>query len=285
MKTLLLLIILLIESAWATEPLEPRGVPNCPGLTLLVALHPEINTMLVFPEPITMIVGEGLTDGTRASLVQFDHRKGSPVVTFKPLQTTRAVYAQIIAGETVYFCRLKPEERPDSVVTVAAPTSSQTPAAAVPVEEVFAQRLAIPVERLRQLIELSRSASVLRTPLADEYQGYESMDVSLPFREDAYETRIEKICRFPREDVTVFFGSITNRSGASLALTGLVVAVGDSRKLIPNTVTFAQATLKPGQAARFQCVLAGDGKGRRIHLSLKNRWAIQLAAISNPNVH
>jgi hypothetical protein len=238
--------------------------------------------MLVFPEPISMIVGADLTDGTTHGLVQFDHRKGSAVLTFRPLQTAQTVFAQIISGETVYFCRLSPGAKPDSVVTIAAPVGNQ--AQAVPIEDVYAQKLELPQERLRQFIELARSAAVLRNSLPDEYEGSQAIDVATVKRSGVFETRIEKIRRFPKSDVLVFFGTITNKGDipASISSNRLRLVVGESRVMIPNLASSISQTLGVGESVRFECVLAGDGQGNRLHLSIRNRFTLDISVTPNP---
>lgn len=282
MKSILLLSILLNVHASAVEPFEPRTVPNAPRQTLPVSLHPDVTSMLVFPEPISMIVGAGLTDGTTPGLVQFDFRKGASVVTFRPLQTEQAVFAQIIAGESVYFCRLKPEARPDSVVTVAAPAGNLPQE--VPVEDVFSQRLDLSKERLRQFIELARSSSVLSKSIPDEYEGLQAIEVAMVFRVGTFETRIEKIHRFPKSDILVFFGTITNRGAvpAAVSWNRFRLIVGESRRMVPNLVSAINQSLGAGETVRFECVLAGDGKGTRTNLSIRNRFALDVSPISKP---
>lgn len=282
MKAFVLLNALLVVQVLAVEPLEPRTVSNAPRQTLQVSLHPDLTTMLVFPEPISMIVGAGLTDGTLPGLVQFDHRKASAVVTFRPLQTAQDVFAQIIAGDNVYFFRFNPGARPDSVVTIAAPVGNQ--AQEVPVEEVFSQRLALPQERLRQYVELARSAAVLRNSLPDEYEGSQALDVSMMNRVGVFETRIEKIHRFPKADALVFFGTITNRGNASVSISSnrLRLIVGQSRKMIPNWAVPINKSVGAGESVRVECVLAGDGQGNRLHLSIRNKFSLDISAISTP---
>lgn len=282
MKAILLLSALLLVQALAVEPFEPRTVPSAPRQTLPVSLHPDLTTMLVFPEPISMIVGAGLTDGTAPGLVQFDHRKGSTVVTFRPLQTAQGVFAQIIAGESVYFCRFNPGAKPDSVVTIAAPVGNSTKE--VPVEEVASQRLALPQERLRQLVELARSAAVLRNALPNEYEGSQALEVSMANRVGAFETRIEKIQRFPKSDALVFFGTVTNRGNVSVSISTdrLRLIVGGTRKLIPNWMSPLNQSFRVGDSVHFECVLAGDGQGNRLHLSIQNKFSLDISAISTP---
>lgn len=284
MKTILLLSLIVSAVVGAVEPLEPRTLSNTPSQTLSISLHSEVTTMLVFPEGISMIVGAGLTDGTTPGLVQFDHRKGTSLVTFRPLQLTETVFAQIISGESVYFCRLKPEGRPDSVVTIAALNGNQEAVAAVPVEDVFAQRLAIPKERLRQLIELTRSSSVLGKAMPYEYQGSQEVDVSMANFSGGYETRIETIRRFPKEDALVFLGTVTNRGSMPLPLGRLFITAGESRKLTPNLAISSKVKLGVGESANFTCVLAGDGQRKRVHLSLKNKFSVQFVPTSTPSI-
>ncbi len=282
MKAFLFLSALLIFRASAVEPLEPRSVPNAPRQTLPVSLHPDLTTMLVFPEPISMIVGAGLTDGASPGLVQFDHRKGSAVVTFRPLQTAQGVFAQIIAGGTVYFCRFSPAVRPDSLVTITAPVGGQSHE--VPVEVVVSQRLELPKERLLQYIELARSASVLSNALPNEYEGSQALEVSMVNRVGVFETRIEKIHRFPKSDVLVFFGTVTNKTNVPVAVSSdhLRLTVGESRKMIPNWTSPINKNVGIGESVRFECVLAGDGQGNRLHLSIRNRFTFDISAISTP---
>jgi hypothetical protein len=263
MKICLLLNALIIVQLLAVEPLDPRVAPNTPRQTLPVSLHPDLTTMLVFPEPISMIVGAGLTDGATAGLVQFDHRKNSPVVTFRPLQTEQSVFAQIIAGENVYFCRLSPGEKPDSVVTIATPVGNQ--AVEVPIEEVFSQRLALSQERLRQFVELARSAAVLRHASPKEYENSQSLEVSMERRAGVFETRIEKIHRFPKSDILVFLGTITNKGNVPVSISEnrLQLIVGQSRKLTPNYISLFNRIIGVGESAQVECVLAGDGQGNR----------------------
>lgn len=282
MKAILLLSTLFVIQALAVEPLAPRTVPNAPKQTMSVALHPDLTTMLVFPEPISMIVGAGLTDGASPGLVQFDHRKSSSVVTFRPLQTTQTVFAQIISGETVYFCRLNPEAKPDSVVTIAVPAGNQV--IEVPVEEVFSQRLALPEERLRQFVELARSAAVLRNSLPNEYENSQSLEVSMSKRVGVFETRIEKIHRFPKSDVLVFFGTITNKGNVPVSISSdrLRLIVGESRKMTPNFVSPFNRIIGVGESVRVECVLAGDGNGNRLHLSIRNNFTLDISFLPNP---
>lgn len=282
MKFLLLLFAIAIVRASAVEPLEPRSIPNAPKQTLGFSLHPDLTTMLVFPEPISMIVGAGLTDGTTQGLAQFDHRKGSPVITFRPLQTTQTVFAQIISGETVYFCRLKPEARPDSVVTIAAPVAN--PSKEVPLEEVLSQRLVLPQERLRQFIELARSAAVLQNSLPEEYEGSQALDVAMVKPSGVFETRIAKIHRFPKSDVIVFFGTITNKGNVPVSISSdrLHLAVGQSRMMKPNCVSLSSNSVGAGKSVAFECVLAGDGNGNRIHLSIRNRFSFDILTNTTP---
>lgn len=276
MKPLLLSFIFLMSVVWAVEPLEPRSFPGSPHQTLPVSLHSEVTTMLVFPEPVSMIVGAGLTDGTSSGLVQFDHRRGSPVVTFRALQTNEPAFAQIISGEVVYFCRLKAEARPDSVVTIAAPSTTQ--ASELPVEDVVSQRLSLSEERLRQLVELSRSAAVLRQALPVEYDGYQSsLEVAASNRVGNFEMQIEQIHRFPKSDSLVFFGVIVNKGNVPLPIQAsqIRIQVGE-RILCPNWVSSIAKNLNGGESARVECVIAGDGQGKRLYLSLRNRFSLNL---------
>jgi hypothetical protein len=281
MKTILLLSAILIFRALGVEPFEPRSIPNSQGQTLPVYLHPEVTSMLVFPEPISRIVGAGLTDGSSPGLVQFDHRKDSPVVTFRPLQAESEVYAQIIAGEIVYFCRLKPGPRPDSVVTVAVPAANRP--AEVPVDAVFFQRLELPQERLRQFAELARSVSILKDSIPDEYEGFQSVEVAMVNRVGEVEMRIDKVHRFGKSDVLVFFGAITNRGSAAVEVRSdrLRIVTGESRRLIPNWVTPLRKSIGVGESVPIECVLAGDGLGTRMHLSIRNRFAMTISKTPN----
>ena len=280
MKILLLLGISFVTLARAVEPLEPRTVASSPQKTLTVSLHSEVTTMLVFPEPISMIVGAGLSDGTTSGLIQFDHRGNSAVITFRALQNSQPAFAQIISGEVVYFCRLKAEPRPDSVVTIAAPAAKQ--ASAVPVEEVVSQRLVLSGERLHQLVELSRSAAVLRQALPVEYEGYQSsLEVSAPNRAGNFETRIEQIHRFQKSDSLVFFGVITNKGSVPMPIQSsrIRIRVGD-RNLCPSWVSSIAKNLNAGESVRVECVIAGDGQGNRLHLSIHNRFSLNLEPLN-----
>ncbi len=276
MKKMLLMIIASVSSAGAVEPLEPRAVPSTPRQTLPVSLHPDITTMLVFPEPVSMIVGAGLTDGTTAGLIQFDHRRDSPVVTFRALQNDQPAFAQIISGERIYFCRLGIAERPDSVVTIDAPKKA---VADVPVEQVVSQRLIFAEERLRQLVELARSAAILRQVVPDEFKGYQSLlEVSTSNKTGSLETRVDQLHRFPESDSLVIFGTVTNRGSAPVEFqtAALSIRVGDSRVLRPNWILPTEKILKAGESVRVECVVAGDGKGNRLHLSIRNRFSLNL---------
>ncbi len=275
MKNFLLLGISFITLARAVEPLEPRSVPSSPQKTLPVSLHSEVTTMLVFPEPISMIVGAGLTDGTTPGLIQFDHRKGSGVVTFRALQIDQPAFAQIISGEVVYFCRLKAEARPDSVVTVIAPVGKQ--ASEVPVEEVISQRLVLSGERLHQLLELARSAAVLRQALPVEYEGYQSsLEVASSSRVGNFETRIEQVHRFPKSDSLIFFGVVTNKGSVPMPIQSWIRIRVGGRTLCPNWVSPITKNLNSGESVRVECVIAGDGQGNRLHLSIRNRFSLAL---------
>lgn len=277
MRKTLLLLFASLSAAQAVEPLEPRTVPSSPRKTLPVSLHTEITTMLVFPEPVSMIVGAGLTDGTTAGLVQFDHRRGSLVVTFRAMQAEQSAFAQIISGGNIYFCRLNFADSPDSVVTISP--SAIKAAADVPLEEVVAQRLAVSEPRLRQLVELARSAAVLRQAVPDEFRGYEScLDVSVASRTGFLETRVDQVHRFPESDSLVVFGTVTNRGNAPVKFqaAAIRIRVGGSRILRPNWARPVPMSLQAGESARVECVVAGDGAGTRLNLSIRNRFSISV---------
>lgn len=230
--------------------------------------------MIRLPEQVTMISGTGLTDGTREGLVQFDHRKGTDLVTFRALQKVKPVFVQIVAGDTVYMLRLQPGEHPDSVVTIRGAMADGSPE--ISRAEVVGDRLEIPQERLRQFVELSRSSGLLSRVRPEEYRGYQRIEVTHAWKRGNLETRIESIHRFPESDALVFFGTIRNsgRAVVDFDSKNIRILAGERRQLEPGWLGLKAGKLSAGEVRRIECVVAGDGKGNRLYLSIRNPFAI-----------
>ena len=283
MKTVIFAFSILMVAFAEGEPLGPRRVTYKNDQVVTIAINQEITTMVVTPEPISMIVGSGLTDGTAPGAVQFDHRKGSNVVTFRSLETSSTSYAQIISGSIVYFFRLEISARPDSVVIISNGASG-TSSAAVSVDEVIAQRLSYSQEQLRRFAELAKSAPVLQKALPAEYEGFVEVGVSEISRSGDLEIKLEKASRFPKADVIVFSAIGSCRGTAAPFKTeDLSLLIGGSRRMKPSFVSSMPVSFQPGETVRFQLVLAGDGNGKRMHLSIENQFTIVLSSTKTTN--
>lgn len=271
--------LLLTAHVMGVEPANPRNVDAAPAGILEISVHQEVTTMIRFPGQVSMISGSGLTDGTREGLVQFDHRKGTDLVTFRALQIEKPVFVQIVSGDTVTMLRLQPGEHPDSVVTIRGAMADGTPE--IPREEVVGDRLEISQERLRQFVELARSSNLLSRARPEEYRGYQRIGVNHTLTRGNLDTRIESIHRFPQSDVLVFFGTIRNSGKAVEVLNSrnIHILAGDRRQLDPGWLSLQSGNLRAGEVRRIECVVAGDGKGNRLHLSIRNPFAI----ICTPN--
>jgi hypothetical protein len=101
----------------AAEPLPPLALKLNSEIIQPLGLHPKVDLLLVFPEEVTLILGQGLTTGDAPGQVQFQQGDKNPkLVTLRQLDPKADVIMQVVLKEQVFVFRLQPSERPPTSI-------------------------------------------------------------------------------------------------------------------------------------------------------------------------
>ena len=274
-----LLLLLSAPASQALEPQSPRSLRLDEYGISEVLIHNQLTTVLLFPEPVAMVIGEGLTDGSVAGVVQYSNPVGSRALILRDLESLGMVIMQVMVGDEVFVFRLGHSDRPDTLVRLRSGNET-VEAKEVPRAEVLNRRIEVSGERLEQLGKLARSRSVLEHSLPDHYRGVTSERTSWVHREKGLTFEIKEVHRFASEDALVLLGTIKNSNQVRewMNRDNLRIRVGDSRLYKPTKVGMSSDLIPGGNgSANFELVLVGDSKGRRVNLSADNRFNVELA--------
>jgi hypothetical protein len=210
-----------------TVVLDSKGetqIPVCAGYV----------TTVLFPRPVSGIVGYGLTNDPAAEegWIQYAHPGDSGLVTLRVLKPElRVAYMTVLVGDDLYNFALanNPSQAALSVkLTDGERGLGQPPTGQPPVNAANAQRTpasperqpdkedvanARPVyhpEKLRTLLELAKEEPLLQPSSPELYQGYEERKVSNVSDYGDVVATVEEVHRFPVDDAIVLFGHIEN---------------------------------------------------------------------------
>ena len=273
MKLAIIISLMLSLLPLQAEPLKPMTMKLNSDEIVMIPIHSRVQTLLLFPEPVTLLIGEGITDGQSEGKVQAQLAEDKRVVVLRSLVPDTTALMQVMVGTEAYAFRLQHDEQPASIVRFGG---GQGFPKAREISVGHAQKnFAFPSQaRQHQLVRLAKQANVLRTQLPDEYQGYQSRDFNEVTWGSGVTCTLKHIARFPRDYSMVIFATITNLSRQPVGKGSLSLKVGGERSY-PLSFTGPKAgPLKHGESYSFATLLLGDGSGNPLHLSLGNDFAL-----------
>lgn len=272
-----ILLFLFVCGLSQAEPQKPADRILDPNATMPVAIHPFATTLLVFPEPVTLIVGAGLSDGSTPGDVHYQHAKNPKQLVLRQLTAGSTVLMQVAMGEQTYAFELSTGENPDNIIRFHQ-NPVLGPAVELDEEQVRQQMLDVPEERQFQLTRLVEGESVLRPTLAAAYEDYFSTKVSHTSESHGLQVTIHRVARFAQEDAIILVARIENLSSKTIDLTHwqASILVGEQQiAFAPTNLAPSQHIIPPGQQIDCSIVLVGDGRGQRLHLDpRKNRFLL-----------
>jgi hypothetical protein len=276
----------------ATVLLDPNGVTQIPVCSGYV-------TTVLFPRPVSGIVGYGLTSdpASEEGSIQYAHPGDSGLVTLRVLKADlRVAYMTVLTGDDLYNFALvnspgqaalsvKLTERdrqvgqpePGSIQLVTADAQpSASPVPQVTNEDVVNARPVYHPEKLRTLLELAKEAPLLQESSPELYKGYEERKVSNVSNYGDVIATVQEVHRFPADDAIVLFGEIQNKSVRPITFDPAAITIGIGDRQYPSAFVDCAPKVDAETAIKFAIVGQGDLDGSRAHLALRNTFRIQL---------
>jgi len=276
----------------ATVVLDPNGVTQIPVCSGYV-------TTVLFPRPVSGIVGYGLTSdpASEEGSIQYAHPGDSGLVTLRVLKPDlRVAYMTVLTGEDLYNFALvnspgqaalsvKLTERdrqvgqpePGSIQLASADVQpAPSPAHQVTKEDVVYARPVYHPEKLRTLLELAKEAPLLQESSPELYRGYEERKVSNVSDYGDVIATVQEVHRFPADDAIVLFGEIQNKSVRPITFDPAAITIGIGDRQYPSAFVDCAPKVDAETAIKFAIVGQGDLDGSRAHLALRNTFRIQL---------
>ncbi len=280
--TSLLFVFLIVGinvKLFSAEPQPPLDLKLNPDIIQPLGIHPKVDLLLVFPEEVTLILGQGITTGEDPGQVQVQQSDKNPkLVTLRQLDPKADVLMQIVLNEQVFVFRLRPSQRPPTTVRFSLGPANKK-AREITKEESEKIKEPVSMARIKQMANLVGQEPRLRAKLPEAYSNYESRetDFSSP-KANGLVMRIRRIARFPDEDTLILFGELRNeRESSYLPSAHLATVKVGSKHTFSKTILLHTGKSTPAKKSDFVWVaLVGDGKGKPLHLSLKNEFSIQL---------
>ena len=72
-----------------------------------IPIHSRVQTLLLFPEQVTLLIGEGITDGQSEGKVQAQLAEDKRVVVLRSLMPDSTALMQVTVGTEAYAFRLQ----------------------------------------------------------------------------------------------------------------------------------------------------------------------------------
>ena len=273
MKALLKSALVALALPSMGEPLPPIEAKLDAQVILQIPIHPKVQTLLFFPEPVAMATGEGVTGGEKEGQVYVQPAQDERVLIVKPLKAEAEVLMHVLVGGEAYVFRLKESERPASLVKFADKVKF-SPAREVSREHMVKSEAIPSEERQLQLVRFAQNAEVLKEQLPEDFKNYDSRNFNEIHHGENFSTQLLHIARFPNERTMVIFGTVTNTSSRARRPTALFLEVGGVRRYPLPSHSLVRDTLKPGEQHRSIMVLTGDEDERPIQLSLENDFKL-----------
>jgi len=108
MKTIIFYLLLI--SSLAAKPLAPYTLPLSKEKIQSIPLHRGVDTVLIFPEEVESILGNGLTSATEMQgSVAYQQGQANPkAIVLRHLDSTSKVLMTVMIGDAAYVFRLEP---------------------------------------------------------------------------------------------------------------------------------------------------------------------------------
>ena len=98
------------------EPLKPMTMKLNSDEIMKIPLHSRVQTLLLFPEPVTLLIGEGVTDGQSEGKVQAQLAEDKRVVVLRSLEPDSTALMQVMVGTEAYAFRLYHDDQSASII-------------------------------------------------------------------------------------------------------------------------------------------------------------------------
>jgi len=270
-------LFLLVVGVADAAPRQPSIRVLNPDKIQRIAVHREINTLLIFPEKVTLAMGHGLTDGSVAGVIHQEHAKDSKVLVWRYLGGADKILVQVMLDGEAFAFRVFESDSPETVIRFVRKKGPK-PAQRITLPKDTKKKRRMSQARREQLLMLARSSAVLKSQLPNEFQNFKSLVVSSDHFESGISTTIQRVARFSDEDALLLFGSVTNTGEKAIRLESrqAYLIVGKKRQYLLQKPSFGEAVLAPREKTNFECSLIGDGRGGKAHLSVENRFRLRL---------
>lgn len=278
MKSLHIFFLLVIQVL--AGPKAPYSIALSTEKIETIPIHNEIDTLLIFPEEVTTIIGKGLSSGSSPNGIvlykQGEQNKKSIILRHLDNQST-ILMTTIIKDEAFVF-RIVAAPEPATVIYFLKGGAPHQKARKVSAEETILNKRPISEKRKSELIRLSKDSRLLKTQIPKFYTGFEERNVSLASTHDKVTTTIHRVTRFSKDDAIIFFGTIQNGGNSPLDLSkrSIHLQVGKMRLFRPNKFRVDRKIIAPRSSVNFEGLLLGNGKGTPQNLSLENKFLLLL---------
>jgi hypothetical protein len=258
----------------ATESIQTLSLQSERPLAIGIGMRTA--TTLQFPEPISGLVGYGLTEGQEPGIYQFTHPPGSRFLSLRGLMADREADVTVMLGDDMYVLRLVPSEKPAVAIRLVKGNAEEIRRAiAVDPEEVKERRLDYSAERLVSLLQLGKNERVFRAALPQMYEGVESRrNLDLRFDDGEVATVIREIHRFPTEDAFMIRAEIENRCDVRIGYDPGSLQVRVGPRAYPSTMVDASGEVPAKGSAPIHLIVKGNPEGGRAHLSIENDFRL-----------
>ena len=99
MRMISKLIVILLLLPLQAEPLKPMAMKLNADVIQKIPIHSQVQTLLLFPEPVTLVLGEGLSDGKTQGKVQAQLAEDKRVLIVRSIEAQSEVLMQVMVGE------------------------------------------------------------------------------------------------------------------------------------------------------------------------------------------
>ncbi len=267
------------------EVMSPGVVRLDPSRIGTIPIHTEVDTLLMFPEAVTLIAGKGMTDGKEPGAVFFQQAENPSLLLLRLLQPDTPVLMHLVMGSEGFSFRLVGSENPASIIRFHTDDGT-VPAIEIPEDEVRKQKSEMSWERREQLLQLAIGEQVLRPKIPDEYKDFQSRTSESQTVVNGLQIITTKIARFNSENAIVLLADLENHGKTPLELAPELIGirVGDSRVFSPSHLQWTERQVQPGAKSQLAVLLLGDGRGKSLPISIENQFSVILRSDSNPSV-
>ena len=264
----------------SAEPKPPYSINLDAKSILPIPIHTEIDTLLIFPEEVTSIIGKGLIngEGTAGSVLYVLGQKNPKTIILRHLDNSSIILMTVMLGDIAYAFRIEPTPEPASVIYFEKPGEKIQRARKISAEN--AQLRLRPPSKKRQLdlIQLSKQSSFLKPRLPHLYKTFSEREADHSAIHNHLHTTVTKLSKFEGDDALIFTGTIHNTSNLPIDLAHYspLLKVGAKNLYPPTKLRTKSRTVAPGATLDFEGILLGDGKGNPTHFSLNNQFKLTL---------